>query len=472
LHAKRAAIYCRISEDRESLESGVSRQEDDCRLAAAALGYQVVEVFIDNDISASTKSKKRRENYERMLAAAGNREFEAIISYSNSRLTRRPMELEALIVLHEKTGIVIQTVKSGTDDLSTADGRMVARIKAAVDAGEAERTGERVTRAALERRRDGKPHGGPKMFGYIHPTPENGLHYLEQTDEPAADAIRAGAVIMLNGGRVSRVVDLWNELGLKTPGGKPWGNPSNVQRLLTSPRIAGYTSHDDKLLVRGDWPAIIDRETHEALVEACAPRKAHAPKTRKYLLPGYIFCECGSPMVANVSPAHRLDRYLCRTQRGGCGKVSRSRPWVDARVRAFVQGWLEQEHQPVAIDGTGAEAAEARAVELDAEIGRLRDAMQQGVFTVDEVAPKVAEAREELTRVRAEQAEAARAAAQPLDNAESVALWAGDDLETLEQRRAILARAVKMVVVKPLGAGQAWGAGQPVPEDSIAIIPA
>jgi site-specific DNA recombinase len=366
---------------------------------------------------------------------------------------------------------VIQTVKSGTDDLSTADGRMVARIKAAVDAAEAERTGERVERAALQRRQEGRPHGGPPVFGYIHPTPQNGLRYLEAIDEDAADAIRAGAVIMLNGGKVSRVVDLWNELGLATPGGKPWGNPSNVQRLLTSPRIAGYTSHDDRLLALATWPAIIDRATHEALVEACAPRKAHAPKTRKYLLPGFIFCECGAPMVANVSAKHRLDRYLCRKQRGGCGQVSRSRPWVDARVRAFVQGWLEEEHQPASVAVT-ATAGALRAAELEAEIGRLRDAMQHGVFTLDELAPKVAEARKELIRLRAEEAEAARAAARPPDSAESVALWASDDPETLEQRRAILARAVKMVLVKSLPEGQAWGAGQPVPEDSILIIPA
>ena len=135
---KTAAIYARISLDAEGAELGVRRQEDDCRALAQQRGLEVAEVYVDNDMGASTRSKaKRRPDVERLLADARAGHFSVVLAYSNSRLTRRPLELETLIALHEQCGTTFETVVSGSDDLSTADGRMVARIKANIDAAEA-----------------------------------------------------------------------------------------------------------------------------------------------------------------------------------------------------------------------------------------------------------------------------------------------------------------------------------------------
>ena len=54
----RAAVYCRISDDREGRELGVQRQEEDCRARATREGWAVGEVFTDNDLSASTRSRR------------------------------------------------------------------------------------------------------------------------------------------------------------------------------------------------------------------------------------------------------------------------------------------------------------------------------------------------------------------------------------------------------------------------------
>ena len=144
----RAAIYARLSRDREGTERGVERQEADSRLLAERLGYEVVAVYVDNDVSASTKSRKPRPQYAEMLTRARAGEFGAILAYSNSRLTRRPREFEDLIDLAERHGVRIVTVVSGEDNLATADGRMIARLKASIDVGEAERTAERAQRVA------------------------------------------------------------------------------------------------------------------------------------------------------------------------------------------------------------------------------------------------------------------------------------------------------------------------------------
>jgi site-specific DNA recombinase len=53
---KRAVIYVRISRDkrRGSLDEGlgVQAQEEQCRALALRLGYLVIAVFCDNDVSA------------------------------------------------------------------------------------------------------------------------------------------------------------------------------------------------------------------------------------------------------------------------------------------------------------------------------------------------------------------------------------------------------------------------------------
>src|SRR4051812_750934 len=75
----KAAIYCRISRDRVEITEGgekrftmlgVERQELDCRIKAASLGWEVAETFVDNDISAT--SGRTRPGYEAMLAAIEN----------------------------------------------------------------------------------------------------------------------------------------------------------------------------------------------------------------------------------------------------------------------------------------------------------------------------------------------------------------------------------------------------------------
>jgi hypothetical protein len=61
----------------------------ECLDLAKRLGYDVVEVFEDNDISASTKSPRERPGYSEMLNLARAGHFDAILAYSNSRLTPR-----------------------------------------------------------------------------------------------------------------------------------------------------------------------------------------------------------------------------------------------------------------------------------------------------------------------------------------------------------------------------------------------
>ena len=91
----KAAVYTRISNDPEGRALGVERQEQDCRNLAKNHGFEVVEVYTDNDISASRSSKKRRPGFEAMPGAAASGQFDAVLFYATSRLTRPPRRVRA-----------------------------------------------------------------------------------------------------------------------------------------------------------------------------------------------------------------------------------------------------------------------------------------------------------------------------------------------------------------------------------------
>lgn len=75
-------IYTRVSLDRTGEALAVSRQEQECRKLAKSLGLRVLQVYTDNDISATTG--KVRPGFEAMLDAQPT----AIIAWHQDRLLR------------------------------------------------------------------------------------------------------------------------------------------------------------------------------------------------------------------------------------------------------------------------------------------------------------------------------------------------------------------------------------------------
>jgi site-specific DNA recombinase len=135
----RAVIYCRISQDRTGAGLGVDRQREDCEALAERNGWDVVEVYVDNDVSAY--SGKKRKDYRRMLADLEQGTATVVIAWHTDRLHRSPTELEEYIDLSERRGVATHTVQAGTIDLATPSGRMTARILGAVARQESEHKG-------------------------------------------------------------------------------------------------------------------------------------------------------------------------------------------------------------------------------------------------------------------------------------------------------------------------------------------
>jgi 5-methylcytosine-specific restriction protein A len=161
---RRAALYCRISLDREGAGLGVARQEQDCRALAQRLGWAVTQVYVDNDVSAY--SGRSRPAWDRLMADIRAGTVDAVIGWHVDRLTRSPRELEDVIDLADRHGLALATV-TGDIDLGTPTGRMVARMLGAAARHESEHKGERQRRQIRQAAEAGKAAGGGhRPFGY------------------------------------------------------------------------------------------------------------------------------------------------------------------------------------------------------------------------------------------------------------------------------------------------------------------
>lgn len=403
----RAVIYTRISKDSEERGEGNARQEDDCRRLAERLGYDVVSVFPEYDTGASTASKKARPKYNAMVSAVKAGGIDVVLAYSLSRLTRQVREFLDLIDLHSQTGALIRTCVSGDPDLTTADGRATALTLATWDQAEAERTAERVRRAALQKAEQGH-YTGKRPFGYQFATDDEGRVLTGSEKRLVVDPDEA-AVIRECVRRVLSSEGLWsickdlNRRGITTSTGARW-QTQPLRRMLMRWTHAGYRKHQEfrngkyigqEHLYEAVWEAIIDRETHERVIAKLTDPARVSNKgdtALKYLLTWLVSCgACGQPMVGTkeyeytVKGYQRVDgtrspsrkrvypaAYKC--QHAGCMAVSRRMDVVDEFVEHSVVALLEAEGVEVlGGDQQAVTEAQERIEAIKARRSRLSD---------------------------------------------------------------------------------------------------
>ena len=308
----RAAVYCRISDDREGAGLGVARQEADCRALASARGWDVLEVFIDNDLSAY--SGKVRPDYRRLLAGMKARDFDAVITWHTDRLHRSPSELEEFITVCEGAGVRVETVQAGNIDLSTPSGRMVARMLGSTARYESEHKSDRIKRKALEAAQSGKPWGGSdRPFGF-----EADRITVRESE---AAVIRDLATRFLAGESLSSLCKWLAENNITTTRGGAW-KITGIGRVLRGGRWSGQREHHGEIIAKATWPAIITTE-ETARIRAILddPERRTNRIARSYMLAGLLRCgKCGTKMVARPT-SDGVRRYICpgAPQGSGCG---------------------------------------------------------------------------------------------------------------------------------------------------------
>lgn len=430
----RTAVYLRLSQDRAGDELGVDRQREACAQLAATRGWNVVAVHTDNDLSA-TKGRKR-PGYLALMDQIKAGQLDAVVVYMTSRLWRNRRERAEGIDVFREHRVRLVPVRGPEIDCSSAGGRMVAGILGELDTAEVDIKSERQQDEVRQRAKQGRPHGGPRMFGVAADN--------RTLVEAEAEQLRAWFGLLLAGGSVSSIV---------RASGRPH---SSVRKMLRNPRNAGLRILDGQTYPASN-PAIVTETVWRAVVGILdgADRRTSFTNSHRHLGSGVYQCACGKGV--NIAYSSWNGRTYRRYRCADCG-----RSWTAQRIDDYVEDvvaeWLRRHGSKLPTfephDPAAALASEAAAVRR--RIEQTRDA-----FTADpdtDPADLVAALRGLRTqladieaRMKADQSAGALAALVAADD--PVAEWR--KLKDAPRRKAIV-RALMTVTLQPTERGAVW----------------
>ena len=323
--SKRAAIYARISQKEPGVDK-VENQIDEMRKYAETRGFEVAEVFSDDDISAY-KGLKERPKFSELVERLEAREFDVVLATEQSRFYRNsPKDLQRLVNAAATGGAVILTRTEGEFDPSNAGSKFMMQLMDAFGGYESD---VRVERQKARNRADlaaGLPTKGSRPFGW-----EKDRITLRESE--ALHIRNAYRAILDDGVTVWEIAQRWNAEGLKTDAmtrprrhridkviatPKAVWTTTTVRMVLKRPRNAGILVAGDAEMEKSQIQPIVSRSDHDSLLQAIKGVNSILGPKPQYLLGGILECICGERMTASKSQSGRPGKkhdykiYRCR----------------------------------------------------------------------------------------------------------------------------------------------------------------
>jgi DNA invertase Pin-like site-specific DNA recombinase len=315
------AVYARISEVDDTDEptrgrsDGVDRQVADGMALCRKNRWAHLDPFVDNDYSASDYATKVRPAYQAMMRLVRAGGVTRIVCWDVDRLYRRMKELEELIELANAGRLSIVSMH-GDLDLSTGEGRFLARSLVNMAQKSSDDTSRRIRRQRQAWRDKGIAKGGRTAFGWKDAmTP----------DPKQVKLINNAMKAVLAGESLTAIARDWNERGVPTQGGGKHWTHDVVRQVLINPRHIGKMTHGREILgdgrathkrqIVGDaqWPSIVDRETFERVSAIVDSRAAHLVGKAHPRLPysGVLVCgRCGANLTGHKNNGKRAWRCM------------------------------------------------------------------------------------------------------------------------------------------------------------------
>jgi DNA invertase Pin-like site-specific DNA recombinase len=178
---KRAAIYVRVSTDKQTVEN----QLRELRQIAERRGWQVVEEYHDAGISGA-KGRDQRPGLDQMLKDASRRKFDVVMAWAIDRLGRSLIDLLGTIQSLEACGADLYLDQQSIDTTTPA-GRLMFQMTGAFAEFERSMIRQRVKaglRRAVERGKQlGRPRVSPVIEKRIQSHLRKGMGILKVASE-------------------------------------------------------------------------------------------------------------------------------------------------------------------------------------------------------------------------------------------------------------------------------------------------
>ena len=483
-----AALYARVSSDKQDVDLSVAAQLRALREYAQRNGYMVVREYIDE---AESGRVANRPQFRRMLNDAKKSEalFDEILVWKFSRFTRKREHAVAFKAMLRKRGIRVVSITEHADDSPT--GRLMEAIIESVDEFYSANLAQEVTRGMRESASRGfwvsatPPYGYRKI--YVDDGPKKRPR-LEIDPERAAVVLRIFK--MADSGRsILDIAREFNREGIASPTGKRWSK-TVVHHILkketyTGTMIWGVNSKDKSppVVVPDAFPAIVSRSLFERVAcsmrsrarEVIHPRRVTGP----FLLSGLAKCRpCRRALNGQTAKSGRYAYYVCQSLikhgKEACGTPRlnarrfeefvvehiRRNVLTDANIRELINLVNDEKDEVERDQRTQLESIEAEISDVRTRLERLYLALETSDLEIQDVAPRIREHRERERRLVEATSEIATALSEGdprMFDADSIAEFAESASESLSsctpsERREFIRSFVKEIDVE---AGQA-----------------
>lgn len=289
----RAALYCRVSSDKQAKEGdSIPAQLDALNKYANERKYEIIGTFVDDGVSGT---KYDRDEFQSLLHLVENDEVDIILVTRMDRLHRSLRNFLNMQDTLDRHHCHWKAIWEPSYDTTTPQGRMVINMMMNLAQFEAEQTGQRIRQVQAYKVKQREVISGTTSPGYSIID----KHLVPNED---ADDVR----------RAFGIYDRTNSLAetVRSMAGTNLPKSANGMRsmLMRTWYIGeGYGMTDF-------CPAIVDRDLWER-VQVALKRNVKGNQTHVYLFSGLLRCaECGAVMGAGTRTREKrkpVSLYRC-----------------------------------------------------------------------------------------------------------------------------------------------------------------
>jgi site-specific DNA recombinase len=308
----KAAIYTRVSTEEQAKEGySIESQKDFIISFIKSQGWEFYEFYIDDGYSAKDL---KRPAIQRLIEDAKAKKFDVVVFYKLDRLVRSVGDLDKLLKLFDKHNIGIRSVTEPFDT-TTAMGRFLITLVAAIAQWERETISERVIINMTKKATLGERNGGKAPFGY---NLKDGKLVI---NEEEARLVKEMFRMYINGKGIRSIALYLNQFGVNK-------DIRTISRMLENPVYCGKLrwGKNSKMneIISDDvtHPPIVDIETFEKAQILRKQRTQEGKKaTSPYHFSGVLKCaRCGSALSGYYKKDRGSKHYICiaKKNKGTC----------------------------------------------------------------------------------------------------------------------------------------------------------
>ena len=495
-----AALYARVSSDRQDVDLSVAAQLRALRDFAGRNGYVVAREYIDEAESGRVAD---RPQFTKMLdeAALPEAPFQEILVWKFSRFTRKREHAVAFKSMLRRRGIRVTSITEHADDTPT--GKLMEAIIESVDEFYSENLAQEVTRGMREAASRGFWVASRPPYGYKRVKVQDGAKERPRLElnPPVDDIVRRIFDMAINGKSVLDITRELNDEGIPTTNGKPWLK-TTVHRLLnneayTGTLVWGQNAKDggEPVRVVDAHPAIVTRDEYQyvqRLLKSRAPKHVNPRRVSSpYILSSLLNFElCNVSMSGAEAKGGRYSYYVCQSKiKKGTETCEtprlnardfertiieqlRSHILTESNIRELVK-LVDEEMDGLAREqGQKLESAEHELVQVTQALDRIWRMVETTDLEMSDAAERIREHKRRKEQLHGAAETARRTLAdrrQLLDSEDMIAAFAEEMREflltsELTETRAFLRTFIQRIEVRPGRAVIHYTI--PLPEDS------